>query len=537
MSRLSANTHGRALPSTRRLSLIPLSLVEADFAFAFDNPAFADRVLCVRLLPDVACGDAPAPPAVDPHLPFCPSGRAAKALTAGDRDHDNEMPDTPATTVIVEAGDGGYDCYDNDDDDDLYEAEEEEEASAVMRLNVNSMLLAGRSRFFLSLFSAGMIETNQKEVWLSIHEEEKDALLDVLGFLYNSSFKSHEFDHLLKVLLLSDKYDIPVTLEAASRAIQKHDLTPHQCEVLLDLQSSLQENKAFNPAVARGRELLQAEFSNLDKWWSRPDVWSLGHHAMRLILGSERAQVTSENTVFAILEKWLSVDWDSRHKHIPELARLVRWAAMDINYLQDVVRNCTWLTCFDWFQELFTEAVMWHAFPAGRKSYVLANTTDGRRFSHRPEPPQPVRSLKIDWEVDVGSLAKGVKHLDSPSYQHKGYHFALQLCREKQTDREGSSVGLYVFANSGLSIDAAGDEGNKPCFLPVTSQITVRNPITREAQSVGTTDHYTGLNTAWGWKDFLRPISWEDMLAKRCNFVSPHGTLAFSATIHLPTPL
>jgi hypothetical protein len=164
MSRLSANTHGRALPSTRRLSLIPLSLVEADFAFAFDNPAFADRVLCVRLLPDVACGDAPAPPAVDPHLPFCPSGRAAKALTAGDRDHDNEMPDTPTTTVIVEAGDGGYDCYDNDDDDDLYEAEEEEEASAVMRLNVNSMLLAGRSRFFLSLFSAGMIETNQKEV-------------------------------------------------------------------------------------------------------------------------------------------------------------------------------------------------------------------------------------------------------------------------------------------------------------------------------------------------------------------------------------
>ena len=43
------------------------------------------------------------------------------------------------------------------------------------------------------------------QVWLSIHEEEKDALLDVLGFLYNSSFRSHDFDHLLKVLLLSDK--------------------------------------------------------------------------------------------------------------------------------------------------------------------------------------------------------------------------------------------------------------------------------------------------------------------------------------------
>jgi hypothetical protein len=99
---------------------------------------------------------------------------------------------------------------------------------------------------------------------------------------------------------------------------------------------------------------------------------------------------------------------------------------------------------------------------------VPRNTTDGRRFSHRPELPQPARSLKIDWEVDVGSLAKGVKHLDSPSYQHKGYHLyaslhlyrpaqmmmlttlcfalcsALQLCREKQTDHEGSSVGLCI---------------------------------------------------------------------------------------------
>jgi hypothetical protein len=546
MSRHYANTHGRASSSTsaaRRPSLIAAAAGEASFAFAFDNPAFADRVLCVRLLPDLACGDAlpPSIAAVDPHLPFCPSGKAAKvccgAGAATTTDDDEPMLDTHTHAHEENVGKGkeagGFSEGESDDD---VEDDVTEEASMVMRLHVNSMLLAGRSRFFLSLFSAGMIETSQKEVWLSIHEEEKAALLDVLGFLYRGTFKSFDFDHLLKVLLLSDKYDVPVTLEAASRAIQKHDLTPHQCEVLLDLQSSLQENKAFNPAVARGRDLLEAEFSNLDQWWSRPDVWSLGHHAMRLILGGERTQVTSENTAFAILEKWLSVDWEARHRYIPELAPLLRWAAMDVNYLQDVVRNCAWLTCFDWFREIFTEAVMWHAFPDARKSYVLANT-DSSRFHHRPQPSPPSQSLKIEWEIDVGSLAKGVKHLDSPSYQHKGYHFALQLCREKLVGREGSSVGLYVFANSGPSVVGGGtvDEGNKPCFLAVTSQITVRNPVTRQAQSVGTTDHYTGLNTAWGWKDFLRPISWEDLLAKRCNFVSPHGTLAFSATIHLPT--
>jgi len=43
------------------------------------------------------------------------------------------------------------------------------------------------------------------QVWLTIHEEEKAALLDILGFIYRGSFKSHEFDHLLKILLLSDK--------------------------------------------------------------------------------------------------------------------------------------------------------------------------------------------------------------------------------------------------------------------------------------------------------------------------------------------
>jgi hypothetical protein len=432
-------------------------------------------------------------------------------------DHDHEMDD-------LDTGKGKE--VDSDERDDEVEEMQED---AVLRVHVNSMLLAGRSRFFLSLFSAGMMESAQKEVWLTVHEEEKDALMDILSFLYCGAFKSLQFDHLLKVLLLSDKYDVPMTLEAASCAIQRLDLSPHQCEVLLDMQSSLQENKAFNPAVARGRSLLEAEYSNLDEWWSRPEVRKLGYQVMKLILSSESTQVTSENTAFATFEQWLSVDWDVRHKHIPELAPLLRWSAMDVNYLQDVVRNCEWLTCFDWFKELFAEAVMWHAFSSERKAFVLAHSNSAR-FYHRPRPTKPASSLTIDWEVDVSALPKGAKQIDSPVHQHRGYHFALQLCREHASDREGSSVGLYVYAKSG---PLTGNTSIPACFLPVVSSITVRNPVTLGAQSVKSTDQYTCLNTAWGWKDFLRPISWEDLLAKRCDFVSPRGTIAFSATINL----
>jgi hypothetical protein len=514
-------THGRPAssrrPSFSSPSHHPLPqrpAAEDSFAFAFDNPAFADRVLCVRLLPDA---DATHP-----------AGKAAKARTfvVDDQADDSEMHDEDYEEEEYEGEGKGKEAK---------SYEEGKKGDEVMRVHVNSMLLAGRSRFFLSLFSAGMLETSQKEVWLSIHEEEKEALLDILGFLYRGAFKSLDFVHLLKILLLSDKYDVPVALEAASRVIQRQDLSPHQCEVLLDLQSSLAENKAFNPAVAHGRDLLEAQYSNLDTWWSRPEVWSLGHNAMRLILGSESTRVTSENTAFAILERWLSVDWDARHVHIPELARLLRWSAMDVNYLQDVVRNCEWLTCFDWFKDLFTEAVMWHAFSPERKAFMLANTESGR-FRHRPEPQYPAQSLGVEWEVDVGQLQQcGAKHVDSPPYEHHGYHFTLQLCKEQATGREGSSsVGLYVFVNSGPLAARTAAASTTPCFLPVASQITVRNPVTRATQSVRTTDHYTALNSAWGWKDFLRSVSWEDLLAKRCDFVSPQGIIAFSATIHLP---
>lgn len=525
---LSSTTHGRPTSSRRPSFSHPLPqrpAAEDSFAFAFDNPAFADRVLCVRLLPD---GDATRP-----------AGKTAKARTfvVDDQADDSEMADG-----IVGMHDNNEECEGAGKGKEVESSEEDENeekgGDAVMRVHVNSMLLAGRSRFFLSLFSAGMLETSQKEVWLSIHEEEKDALLDVLGFLYRGAFKSLDFDHLLKILLLSDKYDVPVALEAASRVIQKQELSPHQCEVLLDLQSSLHENKAFNPAVAHGRDRLEAQYSDLDTWWSRPEVWSLGHHVMRLILGSESTRVTSENTAFAILERWLSVDWDGRHMHIPELARLLRWAAMDVDYLQDVVRSCEWLSCYDWFRELFTEAVMWHAFSPERKASVLARNTEGGRFRHRPEPQQPARSLQVEWEVDVGQLQQcGAKHVDSPSYQHHGYHFTLQLCKEQATGRDGSSsVGLYVFANGGPLAARTATAATTPCFLSVASQVTIRNSVTRAMQSVRTTDHYTTLNSAWGWKDFLRSVSWDDLLAKRCDFVSPQGVIAFSATIHLPLP-
>ncbi len=61
--------------------------------------------------------------------------------------------------------------------------------------------------------------------------------------------------------------------------------------------------------------------------------------------------------------------------------------------------------------------------------------------------------------------------------------------------------------------------------------ILVSAAATGRAQAINTSDLYTSLNTAWGWKDFLKPYLWDDVAHKRCEFVSPEGTLKFSVRL------
>jgi hypothetical protein len=46
-------------------------------------------------------------------------------------------------------------------------------------------------------------------------------------------------------------------------------------------------------------------------------------------------------------------------------------------------------------------------------------------------------------------------------------------------------------------------------------------------------DMFTSLNDGWGWYDFLGSCTWDDLIGRTREFVSPAGTITFSIKIAL----
>jgi hypothetical protein len=89
--------------------------------------------------------------------------------------------------------------------------------STITKLRVNTLLLASQSPYFNSLFTNGMKESlENKTTFTFSDEEEKEAFIDMIQYLYNGQFKSHSFNHLLKVLILSDQYAVAPVIEVSS---------------------------------------------------------------------------------------------------------------------------------------------------------------------------------------------------------------------------------------------------------------------------------------------------------------------------------
>lgn len=44
---------------------------------------------------------------------------------------------------------------------------------------------------------------------------------------------------------------------------------------------------------------------------------------------------------------------------------------------------------------------------------------------------------------------------------------------------------------------------------------------------------FTSLNDGWGWYDFLGSCTWDDLIGRTREFVSPAGTITFAIKIAL----
>lgn len=402
----------------------------------------------------------------------------------------------------------------------------EEGQQNVVKIHVSGLLLAAKSRFFRSLFASGMKETHQREVWLQMSKEELRPLQDIIRFIYEGRLHASTFRSLVEVLITADKYDVPSAVDAASRSLATIHFTLEQCEEVLSLATPSQ--KAL---VSRCQEVLLDRFGNLDKVWEQDDFWQLSPVALRTLLDCDKCEISSENNLFHVLRTWLAKDKEERQGQLGHILPSIRWPMMDSHFLNDVVAQASWLQSCPSFQALHKEALVWLSFGKKRQQMELASNNQvasNRRYCSRPLPAEPQKKLVFDWEVE---LKDGAEHYTSSYLLHKGYYFYCELSREG--DKIGFFICIHPYPSDETDADDDDADAMQSCFVHFKAIAKVVGRNREIAYTRKGADMFTSLNDGWGWYDFLGSCTWDDLIGRTREFVSPAGTITFSIKIAL----
>lgn len=393
---------------------------DADFAFAFNDSNFSDRVLRIEILPDLT--DSKSDP--DGCTTIADWARNRKRRreeirreTAADILHREvlscNMPDADdilayenqdeeAIAMVEEStaigmssnqlGDGSTENSDSPSNMDC---------TAVLHvrtIHISSPILAAKSPFFYKLFSNGMRESEQRQVTLRIHASEEAALMDLLNFMYSNSLSTTTPSALLDVLMAADKYEVASCMRHCSRLLRNLPMTCESALLYLDLPSSVLMGDAVQPLTDAAKQFLAARYKDITKF--QDEVLNLPLAGVEAVLSSDDLQVASEDAVYDFVLKWARMHYpkleDRRDILGTRLARLIRFPYMTCRKLKKV------LTCNDFDRELASNVVLDALFfkaeaPYRQRSLVAEESNASyRRFVERAYKYRPVKVVEFE---------------------------------------------------------------------------------------------------------------------------------------------
>lgn len=393
---------------------------DADFAFAFNDSNFSDRVLRIEILPDL------------PDSKSDPDGCTTIADWARNRKRRREeiRRETAADILHREV----LSCNMPDADDILAYENQDEEAIAMVEestaigmssnqlgdgstenndspsnmdctavlhvrtIHISSPILAAKSPFFYKLFSNGMRESEQRQVTLRIHASEEAALMDLLNFMYSNSLSTTTPSALLDVLMAADKYEVASCMRHCSRLLRNLPMTCESALLYLDLPSSVLMGDAVQPLTDAAKQFLAARYKDITKF--QDEVLNLPLAGVEAVLSSDDLQVASEDAVYDFVLKWARMHYpkleDRRDILGTRLARLIRFPYMTCRKLKKV------LTCNDFDRELASNVVLDALFfkaeaPYRQRSLVAEESNASyRRFVERAYKYRPVKVVEFE---------------------------------------------------------------------------------------------------------------------------------------------
>ncbi|XP_022858797.1 BTB/POZ domain-containing protein POB1-like isoform X4 [Olea europaea var. sylvestris] len=394
----------------------PTASPNPDFAFAFNDSNFSDRVLRIEIVSDSletrpesqachtvtdwACktkrqrGDiAKKENALDinihPEEQILDSQQPDIDDGVGDENHDEEE------IPMIEELPLGDDAANSDDSNGS------EDSSGVIRvktLHISSPILAAKSPFFYKLFSNGMMESEQRHVTLRINALEEAALMELLNFMYSNTLTATTAPALLDVLMAADKFEVASCMRHCSRMLRNLPMTPESALLYLDLPSSVLMAEAVQPLTDAAKQFLAARYKDISKF--QDEVMNLPLAGIEAILSSDDLQVASEDAVYDFALKWTRAHYQKLEERqeilATRLGRHIRFPYMACRKLKKV------LVCsdfdHDFASKIVLEALFFKAEAPHRQRMMAIEeaTTTSRCFVERAYKYRPVKVIEFE---------------------------------------------------------------------------------------------------------------------------------------------
>lgn len=400
---------------------------ESDFAFAFNDSNFSDRVLRIEILADLPSEKL--------------DGEVCKSIADWARNRKRrreEITRESGVDVFVQGEEQILNCnmpdiddglaYENHDDDAIpmidetpsavgintnqlgdveanqskYLPSSMDSSSTVIRvktIHISSPILAARSPFFYKLFSNGMRESEQRHVNLRIHSSEESALMELLNFMYSNTLSTTSPPELLDVLMAADKFEVASCMRYCSQLLRDLPMTCESALLYLDLPSTVLIAEAVQPLVDAAKQYLAARYKDISKY--QEEVLNLPLAGIEAVLASDDLQVASEDAIYDIVLKWARKNYpkaeDRRDILSSRLGRLIRFPHMTCRKLKKV------LTSIDFDPEVTSKVVLEALFfkaeaPYRQRSLAAAEepTSSHRRFVERAYKYRPVKVVEFE---------------------------------------------------------------------------------------------------------------------------------------------